>query len=38
MSEVAGKMATQIGAQFLERNHAGKGILLGVYQVYNVGK
>lgn len=29
MSEVAGKMATQIGAQFLERNHAGKGILLG---------
>ncbi|HBI99961.1 MAG TPA: alanine dehydrogenase [Lysinibacillus sp.] len=29
MSEVAGKMATQIGAQFLERNHVGKGILLG---------
>lgn len=29
MSEVAGKMATQIGAQFLEKNHEGKGILLG---------
>ncbi|MEG0260314.1 MAG: alanine dehydrogenase [Lysinibacillus sp.] len=29
MSEVAGKMATQIGAQFLEKNHGGKGILLG---------
>lgn len=29
MSEVAGKMATQIGAQFLEKNHKGKGILLG---------
>lgn len=29
MSEVAGRMATQIGAQFLEKNHGGKGILLG---------
>lgn len=29
MSEVAGKMATQIGAQYLEKNHGGKGILLG---------
>ena len=29
MSEVAGKMATQIGAQFLEKIHGGKGILLG---------
>lgn len=29
MSEVAGKMATQIGAQFLESNYGGKGILLG---------
>ncbi|RNF40842.1 alanine dehydrogenase [Planococcus salinus] len=29
MSEVAGKMATQIGAQFLERIHGGGGILLG---------
>ncbi|MET3575519.1 alanine dehydrogenase [Bhargavaea ullalensis] len=28
MSEVAGRMATQIGATFLERNHGGKGILL----------
>lgn len=29
MSEVAGRMATQIGAQFLEKIHGGKGILLG---------
>ncbi len=29
MSEVAGKMATQIGAQYLERTEGGKGILLG---------
>ncbi|SFJ66942.1 alanine dehydrogenase [Halobacillus dabanensis] len=29
MSEVAGRMATQKGAQFLERMHGGKGILLG---------
>jgi alanine dehydrogenase len=29
MSEVAGKMATQIGAQFLERRHGGRGVLLG---------
>ncbi|MDF2658199.1 MAG: alanine dehydrogenase [Paenibacillus sp.] len=29
MSEVAGRMAAQIGAQFLERPHGGKGILLG---------
>lgn len=29
MSEVAGRMATQIGAQFLERPHGGRGILLG---------
>lgn len=28
MSEVAGRMAPQIGAQFLEKNHGGKGILL----------
>ncbi|RFB17801.1 alanine dehydrogenase [Bacillus sp. HNG] len=28
MSEVAGRMATQIGAQFLEKTHGGKGILL----------
>ena len=29
MSEVAGRMATQIGAQFLEKPNGGKGILLG---------
>ncbi|MGE7185773.1 alanine dehydrogenase [Peribacillus sp. NPDC006672] len=28
MSEVAGRMAAQIGAQFLEKNYGGKGILL----------
>lgn len=29
MSEVAGRMATQIGAQFLERPYGGRGVLLG---------
>ncbi|WLD92366.1 alanine dehydrogenase [Alkalihalobacillus sp. AL-G] len=29
MSEVAGRMSTQIGAQFLEKPHGGMGILLG---------
>ncbi|MDF2720482.1 MAG: alanine dehydrogenase [Paenibacillus sp.] len=29
MSEIAGRMAAQIGAQFLERPKGGKGILLG---------
>ncbi len=29
MSEVAGRMSVQIGAQFLEKPHAGKGVLLG---------
>jgi len=29
MSEVAGRMATQIGAHFLERVHGGRGVLLG---------
>lgn len=29
MSEVAGRMATQIGASFLEKSKGGKGILLG---------
>jgi alanine dehydrogenase len=29
MSEVAGRMATQIGASFLEKTKGGKGILLG---------
>ncbi len=29
MSEVAGRMSVQIGAQFLEKNYGGRGILLG---------
>ena len=29
MSEVAGRMATQIGAFFLQKDHGGKGVLLG---------
>jgi alanine dehydrogenase len=29
MSEVAGRMAPQIGAHFLEREHGGRGVLLG---------
>ncbi|MBM7701217.1 alanine dehydrogenase [Metabacillus iocasae] len=29
MSEVAGRMSSQVGAQFLERTKGGKGILLG---------
>lgn len=29
MSAVAGRMATQIGATFLQKDHGGKGILLG---------
>lgn len=29
MSEVAGRMATQVGAFYLQKDHAGKGILLG---------
>lgn len=29
MSEIAGRMAAQIGAQFLEKPYGGKGILLG---------
>lgn len=29
MSEVAGRMATQIGAQFLEKQYGGRGVLLG---------
>jgi alanine dehydrogenase len=29
MSEVAGRMASQVGAQYLERPHGGRGILLG---------
>ncbi len=29
MSEVAGRMATQVGAYYLQKNHGGKGILMG---------
>lgn len=29
MSEVAGRMAVQVGAQFLEKGYGGKGVLLG---------
>lgn len=29
MSEIAGRMATQIGAHFLEKSNGGKGLLLG---------
>jgi len=29
MSEVAGRMAVQIGAHYLERDHGGRGVLLG---------
>jgi alanine dehydrogenase len=29
MSEVAGKMSVQLGSQFLEKHHGGRGILLG---------
>jgi alanine dehydrogenase len=29
MSEVAGRMAPQVGAQYLERPHGGRGVLLG---------
>ena len=29
MSEVAGRMATQVGSHFLEKAHGGKGIMLG---------
>lgn len=29
MSEIAGRMSTQIGAQFLEKTYGGKGLLLG---------
>ena len=38
MSEVAGRMAAQIGAQFLEKNKGGKGILLAGVRGLNVVK
>lgn len=38
MSEVAGRMATQIGASILEKTNGGKGILLGGVPGVNRGK
>ncbi|WP_249872005.1 alanine dehydrogenase [Oceanobacillus saliphilus] len=38
MSEVAGRMATQIGAQFLEKSKGGKGIILSGIPGVNRGK
>lgn len=38
MSEVAGRMATQIGASFLEKSRGGKGVLLGGVPGVNRGK
>ncbi|MDG4657386.1 alanine dehydrogenase [Ectobacillus antri] len=38
MSEVAGRMSAQIGAQFLEKPEGGKGILLGGVPGVNRGK
>jgi alanine dehydrogenase len=38
MSEVAGRMATQIGAQFLQKNNGGQGILLAGVPGVNRGK
>lgn len=38
MSEVAGRMATQIGATFLEKTRGGKGVLLGGVPGVNRGK
>ncbi|MGO4498887.1 alanine dehydrogenase [Paenibacillus sp. 2RAB27] len=38
MSEVAGRMATQIGAQFLQKSNGGKGILLAGVPGVNRGK
>ncbi len=38
MSEVAGRMATQIGAQFLQKTSGGKGILLSGVPGVNRGK
>ncbi len=29
MSEVAGRMATQVGAAYLQKNHGGRGVLMG---------
>lgn len=38
MSEVAGRMASQIGAYYLQKDHGGKGILLGGVTGVNRGK
>ncbi|RWZ51352.1 alanine dehydrogenase [Halobacillus fulvus] len=38
MSEVAGRMATQVGAQYLEKSFGGKGILLSGVPGVNRGK
>lgn len=38
MSEVAGRMATQVGAFYLQKDHGGKGILLGGVTGVNRGK
>jgi alanine dehydrogenase len=37
MSEVAGRMATQVGAHFLEKTNGGKGVLLGGVTGVNPG-
>ncbi|HWC14376.1 MAG TPA: alanine dehydrogenase [Actinomycetota bacterium] len=38
MSEVAGRMAPQVGATFLEREHGGRGVLLGGVSGVRPGK
>jgi alanine dehydrogenase len=38
MSEVAGRMAPQVGANFLEREHGGRGVLLGGVSGVRPGK
>lgn len=38
MSQVAGRMSVQIGAQFLEKQYGGKGILLGAVPGVQSGK
>lgn len=38
MSAVAGRMATQVGAYYLQRDHGGKGILLGGVSGVHPGK
>jgi alanine dehydrogenase len=38
MSEVAGRMATQVGAYFLEKAHGGRGVLLGGVTGVSPGK